>query len=112
MRILCGTVLAAVAVFVSKAEGFSRCGFMRADEPGGNPAFVASSGGLSLDWCEGSLVLSDAERNENLFVIPEGRLLLPDFAEDAALVSKTVGGDGAVRLDAELHVADVAPKTC
>lgn len=37
MRILCGTVLAAtVAVLVAKAEGASRCWFMRADELGGD----------------------------------------------------------------------------
>ena len=37
MKTLCGTVLvAALAVLVAKAEGASRCGFMRADELGGD----------------------------------------------------------------------------
>ena len=34
-----------------------------------------------------------------VFSIPDVRLLLPDFAKDAAPVATTVGGDGAVRLE-------------
>ena len=46
-----------------------------------------------------SLVVRDAARNENLFDIPNGGLLLPDFAKEAGLVANTVADDGARRLN-------------
>ena len=48
---------------------------------------------------DGDLRLVDTARGERLFSIPGSRLLLPDFADGAALLAKTVADDGATRLE-------------
>ena len=89
MRIIYGTILAAaMAVAVSSAFG-----------DGWRGAKIDTSGVAFKCSADGSLVLVDSARCEKLFSIPEARLMLPDFAKDAALIAKTVGEGGVVRLE-------------
>ena len=61
---------------------------------------VAASGGFVLEFAtDNALVIKDTTRGERLFSIQGSRLLLPDFAKDAALVSRNAGDDGALRIE-------------
>lgn len=63
-------------------------------------ADVVAAGGAALEFAtDDALVLKDSSRGEWLFSIQGSRLLMPDFAKDAALVSKNAGDDGALRIE-------------
>ena len=83
MRILCGTILAAAMALAAQTDTPS--------SPEGRMVSVEARGD--------SLAVRDTARNETLFGIPNGKLLLPDFAKEAGLVANTVADDGARRLE-------------
>ena len=83
MRALCGAILAAAMALAAQTDTPS--------SPEGRMVSVEARGD--------SLAVRDTARNETLFGIPNGKLLLPDFAKEAGLVANTVADDGARRLE-------------
>ena len=86
MRILCGTILAAAMALAAHGT--------LADTPSSPEGRM-----VSVEARGDSLAVRDTARNETLFGIPNGKLLLPDFAKEAGLVANTVTDDGTRRLE-------------